>query len=57
MEIDGTPSSPVGSVSVGILPDVILDGDHVAILDAKQVEQVDLIAAKGTKAMKVGEEM
>jgi len=45
VEVNTTPSSLVGSVSVGILPDVTPDGDRAAMLDA---EQVDLIALKET---------
>ena len=46
VEADATPPSPVGSVSVGISPDVAPGGDHIAVLDT---EQVDLSAVKGTK--------
>jgi len=46
VEVDATPPSPVGSVSIGISPDVTPGGDHVAILDA---EHVDFIVAKRTK--------
>ena len=46
MTVDATPSSPVGSVSIGISTDVTPDGDRVVILNA---EQVNLIAAKRTK--------
>ena len=49
VEVDATPPSPVGSVSVGISPDVTPDADRVAILDAESVEQVDLIVVIGTK--------
>jgi len=35
VEDDATPCSPIGSVSVGISPDVPSVGDHVAILDAE----------------------
>ena len=57
MDVDATPSSPVGSVSVGISPVVTPGGDRVAVLDAEQIEHVDLIAAKRTKLNpKVGDE-
>ena len=46
MEINATPLSPVGSVSVGILLDVTPGGDHVVVLNA---EQIDLFAAKESK--------
>ena len=50
MEVDGTPPSLVGSVLVGILPDVAPSRDHVAGLDAEQVEEdVELFASIGTK--------
>ena len=35
VEVDATPPSPVGSVSVRISPDVTPGGDHVASLDAE----------------------
>ena len=41
-----TPLSLVGSVSAGISSDVTPDGDHVFILDVKQV---DLLVAIGIK--------
>ena len=41
MEVDATPPSPVGSVSVKISPDVTPGGDHVAALDVEQVENID----------------
>ena len=46
VEVDATPSSPVGSVSVRISLDVTPGEDRVSILDA---EQVDLIVVKRTK--------
>ena len=53
MEVDATPPSPVGSVSVKTSPDVIPGGDHVARVDTEQVEDiaenVELFAAIGTK--------
>ena len=50
MEVDATPPSPDGSVSVEISPVVTLGGDQVTSLDAEQVEEkIDLIAAEGTK--------
>jgi len=45
-----TPCSQIGSVLVGISPNVILSGDRVAVLDTKQVkEKNDLFIARGTK--------
>jgi len=35
VEVDATPPSPVGSVSVRISPDVIPGEDRVAVLDAE----------------------
>ena len=53
MEVDATPPSPVGSVSVRTSPDVTPDGDHVASFDAELVEDIEehvkLFAAIGTK--------
>ena len=50
VEDDATPRSLVDSISVEIVLDVTLGGDHVAILDAKHVEEkVDLIAVRRTK--------
>ena len=53
MEIDATPPSPVGSVSVKTSSDVTRGGDHVARVDIEQVEDIDenveLFAAIGTK--------
>ena len=50
VEVNATPPSPVGSVSVGISLNVTSGGDHVAILNAEQVEKdVELFAAIGTK--------
>ena len=53
MEVDATPSSPVGSMSVRISPDVTPGGDHVASFDSEQVEDIDenvkLFAAIRTK--------
>ena len=53
VEVDAAPPSPVGSVSVKTSPDVIPGGDHVARIDAEQVEDIDenveLFAAIGTK--------
>ena len=49
MEVDVTSPSPVGSVSVEISLNVTLSRDHVAGLDAEQVEDVKLFAAIGTK--------
>ena len=53
MEVDATPPSPVGSVSVKTLPDVTPGGDHVARVDTGHVEDIDenveLFAVIGTK--------
>ena len=53
VEVDATPPSPVGSVLVKTSPDVTLGEDHVAKVDAEQVEDIDqnveLFAAIGTK--------
>ena len=38
VEVDATPPSSVGSVSVKIPPDVTSSGDHVARVDIEQVE-------------------
>ena len=53
VEVDATPPSPVGSVSVKTPPDVIPGGVHDTKGDAEQVddivEDVELFAAIGTK--------
>ena len=53
VELDATPSSPVGSALEEISPDVTPGGDHEAKVDAEQVEDiakdVELFAAIGTK--------
>ena len=49
VEVDATPPFSVGSISVRISPDMTPGGDHVAILNDEQVEQIDLIAVKRTK--------
>jgi len=53
VKVDATPPSPVGSASEKTSPDVTPGGDHVARVDAKQVEDIDqnveLFAAIGTK--------
>jgi len=53
VEVNATPPSPVGSVSVKTSPEVTSGGDHVASFDAEQVEDIDenveLFAAIGTK--------
>ena len=53
VEVDGTPPSPIGSVSVKTSPDVTLGGDHVSKVDAEHVEDIDenveLFTAIGTK--------
>jgi len=41
VEVDATPQSPVGSVSVRTSPDVTPSRDHIASFYAKQVEDVD----------------
>ena len=41
VEVDATPPSPVGSVSVKTSPDVTSGGDHVASFDADQIEDID----------------
>ena len=51
VEVNATPSSPVGSVLVRISLNVTLNGDRVAGLNVGQVEgkDVELFAAKETK--------
>ena len=50
VEVDATPPSLVGSVSVKTLLDVTPGGDHVASFDAEQIEDnVKLFAAIETK--------
>ena len=53
VEVDATPLSLIGSVSVKTSPDVTPGGDHVARVDAEQVEDivedVELFVAIGTK--------
>ena len=53
MEVDATPSSPVGSALEETSPDVTPGEDHEAKVDAEQVEDiaedVELFAAIGTK--------
>ena len=53
MEVDATPPSPVGSVSVKSSPDVTPGEDHVVRVDIEEVEDigenVELFAAIGTK--------
>jgi len=46
VKVDVTPPSPVGSISVGISPNVTSGGDHVVMMDT---EHVELFAAKETK--------
>jgi len=41
VEVDATPPSPVGSVSMKTLLDVTPGGDHVARIDTEQVEDID----------------
>ena len=53
VEVDATPPSPVGSVSVKTSLDVASGKDHAASFDAEQVEDIDenvkLFATIGTK--------
>jgi len=53
VEVDTTPPSPIGSALEKTSPDVTLSRDHVARVDAEQVEDivedVELFAAIGTK--------
>ena len=53
MEVDATPPSPVGSVSVKTSSEVTPGEDHVANFDVEQVEDIDenveLFAAIETK--------
>ena len=53
VEVDTTPSSLVGSVSVKISSDMTSSGNHIASFDAEQVEDIDenveLFTAIGTK--------
>ena len=53
VEVDATPQSPVGSVSVKTSPDVTPGGDHVVRVDTEHVEDIDenveLFAAIRTK--------
>ena len=50
VNVDATPPSPIGSVPVGISPDVTPSGYHATGLDAEQVrEDVELFTAIGTK--------
>ena len=41
VEVDTTPPSSVGSVSVKTSPDVTPGGDHVARIDTEQVEDIN----------------
>jgi len=53
VEVDATPPSPVGLASKKTSPDVTPDGDHVARVDAEQIEDinenVELFATIGIK--------
>ena len=50
MEVDATPLSPDGSVSIEISPDVTPSEDKVTNLDVAWIERkVDLVAAEETK--------
>jgi len=40
VEVDATSPTPVDSVSVRISPDMTPGGDHVAVMNTKQVELV-----------------
>ena len=46
VEVDATPPSPVGSVSVRISPDVTPGEDHIAMRDT---DLVKLVVVKGIK--------
>ena len=41
VEVDATPPSPVGSALEKTSPDMAPGGDHVARIDAEQVEDID----------------
>ena len=41
VEVDVTPSTPVGSISVRASPDVTPGKDHVVSFDAEQVKDID----------------
>ena len=41
VEVDATPSPPIGPVSVRTSPDVTPGGDHTASFDAEQAEDID----------------
>ena len=53
VEVDATLPSSVDSISVRTSPDVTPGGDHIAMVDTQQVEDIDenveLFAAIGTK--------
>ena len=50
VKVDATPPSPVASVSFRISPDVTMGGDHVADLDAENINKnVELFAVIETK--------
>ena len=53
VEVDATPLSPIGSVSMKTSPDVTPGGDHVARVNTEQVEDIDenveLFATIGTR--------
>ena len=54
VQVDATPPSSDGSVSVEISPDLTPSGDQVASLDAEQIERnVDLVAAEGAKKIHI----
>ena len=50
VKVDATPPSPDNSISVEISLNVTPGGDHVASLDAEQIEgKADLVVAEETK--------
>ena len=55
VEVDSTPPSPVGSVSVRTSPDVTAGGDYIASFDTEQVEDIDENVDQD-KTTKVGKE-
>ena len=46
VEINTTPQSPIGSISVRISPVMTPGRDHIAVMDT---EQVELVATNGTQ--------
>jgi len=50
VKVDATPPSPIASISFRISPDVTMGGDHVADLDAENINKnVKLFAVIETK--------